>query len=671
MKLKNFFQIFWFVLVGFVVVSAQECGRTGSFIPGDRYDTNRGLMLSSLASNVSARGGFFNGSIGQGPDRVYALGMCIQGAEPEVCSKCIEQASNEVLDRCPNQTEGLNWPQVRILCMVRYSNSSFFGSLKAEPHFYIANQADIIYNSTGFDQVWEDLASRMLAGATSPSSKSKYYAAEIAHLTSFQIIYALMQCTPDLSLEDCTICLRQSVADYESCCHGKQGGIVYRASCVFRWELFPFSEAFSGITLDPPPEAPTFLTPPAGNVTNKKGSETVSIGMFRAIVIPTAIIVIILVLLALGFFIYKWRKPYQALGSQGSSTEITVTHSLQFDFKAIETATNKFSESNLIGQGGFGDVFKAVLNGREVAVKRLSKTSGQGAREFKNEAVLVAKLQHRNLVRLIGFCVDGEEKILVYEFVPNKSLDYFLFDPSSTQGQLNWKTRYNIIGGIARGILYLHQDSRLRIIHRDLKASNILLSANMNPKISDFGLATIFGMEQTRGNTNRIAGTYAYMSPEYAMHGQFSMKSDIYSFGVLVLEIISGKKNSGIYLMDETSTAGNLVTYAWRLWIKGSPLELVDPAIGRNYQSNEVTRCIHIALLCIQENPDDRPLLSNIILMLSSNTSTLPAPCLPGSFPRSRQELVHVSVGLESNESTGRPTLYSFNDVSITDLEPR
>ncbi|WZY84410.1 hypothetical protein YC2023_030794 [Brassica napus] len=564
MKLKNFFQIFWFVLVGFIVVSAQECGRTGSFIPGDGYDTNRGLILSSLASDVSARGGFFNGSIGQGPDRVYALGMCIQGAEPDVCSKCIDHASNVLLDRCPNQTEGLNWPEVRILCMVRYSNRSFFGSLKAEPHFHSPNQDDIRYNSTVFDQVWGDLARRMIASATLPSSKRKYYAADIASLslTSFQIIYALMQCTPDLSLEDCNICLTQSVSNYESCCYGKQGGIVYRASCVFRWELYPFSEAFSGITLEPPPEAP------AGNVTNKKGS----------------------------------------------STEIPVIHSLQYDFKAIEAATNKFSERNLIGQGGFGDVFKAVLNGREVAVKRLSKTSGQGGREFKNEAVLVAKLQHRNLVRLFGFCVQEDEKILVYEFVPNKSLDYFLFD---------------------------------------------------------FGLATIFRMEQTRGNTNRIAGTYAYMSPEYAMHGQFSMKSDIYSFGVLVLEIISGKKNSGVYQMDETSTAGNLVTYAWRLWINGSPLELVDPAIGRNYQSNEVTRCIHIALLCIQENPDDRPLLSNIILMLGSNTSTLPAPCLPGSFPRSRQELVHVSEGLESNESTGRPTTYSFNDVSITDLEPR
>lgn len=283
MDLKNLFPIFWFSIVGFAVVSAQECGRTGFFIPHDRYDTNRGLLLSSLPSNVSARGGFFNGSIGQGPDRVYALGMCIQGAEPEVCFNCIAHASNLLLDRCPNQTEGLAWPEERILCMVRYSNSSFFGSLKAEPHFRIPNQEDIRSNLTEFDQVWEELARRMIASATSPSSKRKYYAAEIAALTGFRIIYALMQCTPDLSLEDCDICLRQSVSDYESCCHGKQGGIVYRASCVFRWELFPFSEAFSRITLAPPPQSPASLTPPAGNKTNtmtKKGksfnSKTIS-----------------------------------------------------------------------------------------------------------------------------------------------------------------------------------------------------------------------------------------------------------------------------------------------------------------------------------------------------------------------------------------------------------
>ncbi|KAJ9563281.1 hypothetical protein OSB04_008441 [Centaurea solstitialis] len=224
--------------------------------------------------------------------------------------------------------------------------------------------------------------------------------------------------------------------------------------------------------------------------------------------------------------------------------EIVTEQSLQIDFKTIEAATRNFHEDNKVGEGGFGGVYEGVLpNGRKIVVKRLSKGSGQGAQEFKNEVMLLAKLQHRNLVRLLGFCLEAEEKILIYEYVPNKSLDYFLFDPTK-QGQLDWTTRCKIIGGIARGMLYLHEDSRLRIIHRDLKASNILLDEEMNAKISDFGMAGIFCVNQTQARTNRIAGTFGYMSPEYAMHGKFSMQSDVFSFGVLVLEIISGKRNN-------------------------------------------------------------------------------------------------------------------------------
>ncbi|KAF6145434.1 hypothetical protein GIB67_032557 [Kingdonia uniflora] len=223
---------------------------------------------------------------------------------------------------------------------------------------------------------------------------------------------------------------------------------------------------------------------------------------------------------------------------------------LLFNFATMEAATSNFSIGNKLGEGGFGPVYKGTLpDGQEIAIKRLSQGSGQGLEEFKNEIRLIAKLQHTNLVRLLGCCIQEGEKLLIYEYMLNKSLDAFLFDPTK-RGTLDWKRRVCIIEGIAQGLLYLHKYSRLKVIHRDLKASNVLLDGDMNPKISDFGMARIFGRNEFEANTHRIVGTYGYMSPEYAMEGIFSVKSDVFSFGVLLLEIITGKKSTSIHHLE-------------------------------------------------------------------------------------------------------------------------
>ncbi|KAL3576108.1 hypothetical protein D5086_021391, partial [Populus alba] len=178
-----------------------------------------------------------------------------------------------------------------------------------------------------------------------------------------------------------------------------------------------------------------------------------------------------------------------------------------FSLQTLIDATDNFNTANKLGQGGFGPVYKGKLSdGQEIAVKRLSRSSGQGFDEFMNEVVVISKLQHRNLVRILGCCVEGEEKMLLYEYMPNKSLDAFLFDSLRKQ-LLDWKNRFKIVEGICRGLLYLHRDSRLRIIHRDLKASNILLDQELNPKISDFGMARIFGNHEDQANTRRVVGT--------------------------------------------------------------------------------------------------------------------------------------------------------------------
>ncbi|KAL5581838.1 hypothetical protein UlMin_014280 [Ulmus minor] len=317
-----------------------------------------------------------------------------------------------------------------------------------------------------------------------------------------------------------------------------------------------------------------------------------------------------------------------------------------FDLKSILDATDDFSDANKLGQGGYGPVYKGKFpGGQEIAIKRLSRVSGQGLKEFKNEVVLIARLQHRNLVRLRGYCIEGDEKILLYEYMPNKSLDLFIFDPSQSEF-LDWEIRFDIILGIARGLLYLHQDSRLRIIHRDLKTSNILLDQVMNPKISDFGLAKMVGGKQTEANTGRIVGTYGYMAPEYALEGAFSIKSDVFSFGVVLLEIISGKRNTRFIQFEQPLT---LLGYAWRLWIQNKVVDLMDPTLQESCKVDQFMKCVNVGLLCVQEDPSDRPTMSNVITMLDSDSTTVPTPKRPAFVLRRGSSTASSSSKPETN----------------------
>ncbi|KAI9093371.1 hypothetical protein K1719_027385 [Acacia pycnantha] len=349
-------------------------------------------------------------------------------------------------------------------------------------------------------------------------------------------------------------------------------------------------------------------------------------------------------------------KNSGAQNSEGQEEDLDLP---LLEMSEISTATDNFSMKKKIGEGGFGSVYKGRLeNKQEIAVKRLSKISGQGVNEFKNEVKLIAKLQHRNLVKLVGCCIQEEERVLVYEYMPNGSLDSFIFD--NHKGKvLNWSKRFSIICGIARGLLYLHQDSRLRIIHRDLKASNILLDDDLNPKISDFGLARTFGGDQVEGSTNRVMGTYGYMSPEYAADGLFSIKSDVFSFGVLMLEILIGRRNKGFYHADNTN---NLVGHVWTQWKEGRVLELIDKNIEDSCNEPEVLRCIHIGLLCVQHDPEDRPTMSMVVLMLGSNIE-LTEPKQPGFYER--------KFSVETNSSSTQLESVSANEITISQLEAR
>ncbi|XWS74726.1 hypothetical protein CRYUN_Cryun01aG0022400 [Craigia yunnanensis] len=391
------------------------------------------------------------------------------------------------------------------------------------------------------------------------------------------------------------------------------------------------------------------------------------------ILISLAMALIITILLGILFYLRRRRgirmeeKFLLELMTSDKTSEISELqtgnngHNLNiYTAASIMSATDSFSSENLLGKGGFGPVFKGTLpDGQEVAIKRLSRGSGQGLVEFKNELILIAKLQHTNLVRLLGFCVQGEEKMLVYEYMPNKSLDFFIFDESKRE-LLDWDKRFSIIEGIAQGLLYLHKYSRLKIIHRDLKVSNILLDENMNPKISDFGMARIYRTNEAEPNTNVIVGTYGYMSPEYAMDGLFSVKSDVYSFGVMVLEVVSGRKNNSHFHFDRPL---NLVGYAWELWKHGAALELVDPTLSDSCSKHQVLRCITLCLLCVEYSPVDRPTMSEVIYMLNGEKQ-LPLPKHP-AFSTGRGIMIETNVGEKEMEN------YSLNGLTMSVMDAR
>ncbi|CAK9312162.1 unnamed protein product [Citrullus colocynthis] len=354
-----------------------------------------------------------------------------------------------------------------------------------------------------------------------------------------------------------------------------------------------------------------------------------------------------------------------------------VSTDIFFELSTLQIATNFFSEENKLGNGGFGPVYKGLMpNGQQVAVKKLSLDSRQGVRQFSNEVKLLLRIQHRNLVILLGCCVEGPEKMLVYEYLPNRSLDYFIFDKKKSPS-LDWTTRFHIITGIARGLLYLHEEAPARIIHRDVKASNILLDEQLNPKISDFGLARLFPGDDTHLNTFKIAGTHGYMAPEYAIHGYLSVKSDVFSFGILVLEIVSGRKNYDDRLGAQQV---DLLGYAWLLYQEGRILELADKSLTK-CNVDEAAMCIQLGLLCCQASVTDRPDMNTIHLMLSSDSFTLPRPGRPGIHGRAaRRTTTSTSNFTKTNTSTQTGVTrastssslvedYSRNSISVSSID--
>ncbi|KAM0040216.1 putative protein kinase RLK-Pelle-DLSV family [Helianthus debilis subsp. tardiflorus] len=286
-----------------------------------------------------------------------------------------------------------------------------------------------------------------------------------------------------------------------------------------------------------------------------------------------------------------------------------------YKYRDLQAATTNFRPESKIGQGGFGSVYKGVLrDGSEVAIKVLSAESRQGLREFVNEITVISDIHHENLVKLHGYCVEKDHRILVYGYLKNGSLDQTLLGSGYCSINFTWEVRRKICIGVAKGLTYLHEEVQPHIIHRDIKASNILLDEDYTPKISDFGLAKIFPAHLTHVST-RIAGTQGYLAPEYAIRGQLTRKADIYSFGVLLLEIVSGRPNQNRRLPVEEQY---LLERVWHLYREGELERLVDTSMEEDVDINEACRYLKIGLLCTQSLPKIRPSMSAVMKMLNN-----------------------------------------------------
>nr|XP_043620387.1 cysteine-rich receptor-like protein kinase 6 [Erigeron canadensis] len=557
----------------------QYCGDSGNYTRNSAYQQNLDDVLYSLTGTNNGFG-YYNSTSGQAD----AAALCRGDIEPETCRRCVDDATRRLRQVCPVQTEAGGWYDA---CLLSYWNRSTGSSSLAYLGFNINNVSD-----SGFVE-WNRSVTNLIGvlrpEAAGGGSLRKYASGNMTVSGSSMTIYGMMQCTPDMSNTECNDCLgvrMNMIRRFNT----SVGARSYTNRCLIRYETYPFFNS----TWFPAPPAPSGPLLPESEVGFRDGSPEDS----------------------------KHGRDDDDTGEMNS-----------FNLGTILLATNNFSMESKLGEGGFGPVYKGKLqDGRDIAVKRLSRNSGQGLVEFKTEVQLIIKLQHKNLVRLLGYCVKGSERLLIYEFMANNSLDTFLFDANKCK-ELDWAKRATIVIGIAKGLRYLHEDSRLKIIHRDMKSSNILLDNEMNSKISDFGTARIFGGNQMEAATNRIVGTYGYMAPEYAMEGIFSTKSDVYSFGVLLLEIVSGQRNNRFTYQGQPQ---NFLSTAWRLWKENKGEQLIDNRITQNFPTGEALKWINIALLCVQEDPQDRPTMSTVVFMLEGQWSAnLPTPSEPPlSFAR-------------------------------------
>ncbi|KOM52781.1 hypothetical protein LR48_Vigan09g144000 [Vigna angularis] len=582
--------------------------------------------FSSLKAQISNNQNkhFATANSTRGEVLTYAMFQCRNYLFKTECLACFNTASTQI--RNCSAANG-----ARIIydgCFLRYETGRFYEET-TEP-----GNGESCGNTSAMVVGFSLAAQQVLMQLQTVTPKIKgFYAATKATMAGGGAIYAVAQCVETAAENDCLRCMQVGYNNLQSCLPNTEGR-AYDAGCFMRYSTTPFFPDNQTIDITP------YL---------KRGGSRKKWIIVGVVVGSGGLLLIILAVFAFR----RSRKPKRfPRGDILGATELKGP--VNYKYADLKGATQNFSNENKLGEGGFGGVYKGTLkNGKIVAVKKLVLgKSSKMEDDFESEVKLISNAHHRNLVRLLGCCIKGEERILVYEYMANSSLDRFLF---GDRGPLNWKQRYDIILGTARGLAYLHEDFHVSIIHRDIKTANILLDDDLQPKIADFGLARLLPEDRSHLST-RFAGTLGYTAPEYAMHGQLSEKADTYSYGIVVLEIVSGQKSTNV--KEDEDGREYLLQRAWGLYERGMQLELVDEAIDPNeYDAEEAKKIIEIALLCTQASAATRPTMSEAVVLLKSK-----------SFPDHLRPTMPVFVvsSLKSREDNSRSVSTTASSSNAT-----
>ncbi|XP_045822867.1 cold-responsive protein kinase 1-like [Trifolium pratense] len=588
------------------------------------------LDLKSQIGNENKH--FATAQSAKGANPVYALFQCRNYLSNSDCSACFAVAAAQIR----NCSAGSNGARVIYDgCFLRYESNGFFDQTTLPGNSVLCG-TKTANGATTFNAA----AQQLLLDLQTATPKIPGFFAATKTPVAGNAIYAIAQCAETVTESGCLDCLTVGFTNIQGCFPNTDGE-AFDAGCFMRYSEKSFFADNQTIDITP------FLKQASSS---KKGA-----------IIGGVVGGVVLVLILLVLFVWlrlkkkpKRRRRGDILGATELRGPVT------YRYNDLKSATKNFSDENKLGEGGFGDVYKGTLkNGNVVAVKKLILGhSGKMDEQFESEVKLISNVHHRNLVRLLGCCSKGQERILVYEYMANNSLDKFLF--GEKKGSLNWMQRYDIILGTARGLAYLHEDFHVCIIHRDIKTGNILLDDDLQPKIADFGLARLLPEDQSHLST-RFAGTLGYTAPEYAIHGQLSVKADAYSFGVVVLEIISGQKSSEL---REDADGEFLLQRAWKLYEVDRHLELVDKTLNpSDYDAEEVKKVIAIALLCTQATASTRPTMSEIVVLFKSKNfvehmkPTMPVFVNSNLRPQSRTDTSTSTASSTSNATVSTSIL--------------